>query len=49
VTWASVVAGDDLNLLDALEALEPHLDAIVLVGAQAVCLHTSDTDLAVAE
>ena len=36
-------------LLDALDALEPHLDALVLVGAQAVCLHTSDTELAVAE
>lgn len=36
-------------LLDALDALEPHLDAIVLVGAQAVYLHTDDTDLAVAE
>lgn len=35
-------------LLDALDALEPHLDAIVLVGAQAVYLHTSDTELAVA-
>ncbi len=35
-------------LLDALDALEPHLDAIVLVGAQAVYLHTADTDLAVA-
>ena len=31
-----------------LDALEPHLDAIVLVGAQAVYLHTADTDLAVA-
>lgn len=37
------------TLLDALDALEPHLDAIVLVGAQAVYLHTADTDLAVAE
>lgn len=36
-------------LLDALEALEPHLDALVLVGAQAVYLHTGATDLAVAE
>ena len=35
-------------LLDALDALEPHLDAIVLVGAQAVYLHTADT-VAVAE
>lgn len=43
-------------LLDALEALDPHLDAIVLVGAQAVYIHaplgdprptyTTDADLA---
>ena len=43
-------------LLDALEALRPHLDAIVLVGAQAVYVHaplgdprptyTTDADLA---
>ncbi len=36
-------------LLDAAEALAPHLDAIVLVGAQAIYLHTGDADLAVAE
>ena len=36
-------------LLDAFDALEPHLDAIVLVGAQAVYLHTAGTELAVAE
>lgn len=35
-------------LLDALEALEPHLDAVILVGAQAVYLHTGEADLAVA-
>lgn len=35
-------------LLDALSALGPHRDAVVLVGAQAVYLHTGDTDLAVA-
>lgn len=28
-------------LLDALEALRPHLDAVVLVGAQAVYLRTA--------
>lgn len=32
-------------LLDALAALEPHLGSIVLVGAQAVYLHTGDADL----
>lgn len=36
-------------LLDATDALAEQLDAIVLVGAQAIYLHTGDTDLAVAE
>src|SRR5436853_2555871 len=36
-------------LLDALDALRSQLDAIVLVGAQAIYLHTGDADLAVAE
>jgi len=35
-------------LLDALEALRGQLDAVVLVGAQAVYLHTGEGDLAVA-
>ncbi|HWL38252.1 MAG TPA: GSU2403 family nucleotidyltransferase fold protein [Frankiaceae bacterium] len=35
-------------LLDALAALGVHRDAVVLVGAQAVYLHTGDADLAVA-
>jgi hypothetical protein len=35
-------------LLDALEAFRDHLDAIVLVGAQAVYMHTGEADLAVA-
>ena len=35
-------------LLDALEALHSHLAAVILVGAQAVYLHTGDTALAVA-
>lgn len=35
-------------LLDALLALEPHADALVIAGAQAVYLHTGDADLAVA-
>src|SRR6266446_932242 len=34
-------------LLDALAALEPHIEAIVLVGAQAVYLRTGEGDLAV--
>lgn len=36
-------------LLDATEALTAHLDAIVLVGAQAIYLHSGDAALAVAE
>lgn len=36
-------------LLDAVGALAPHLHAVVLVGAQAIYLHTGDADLAVAE
>ena len=35
-------------LLDALDALGPHQDAIVLVGAQAVYLRVGEADLAVA-
>ncbi len=36
-------------LLDALVALEPHLDALVLVGAQAIYVHAGEADLNVAE
>lgn len=36
-------------LLDAADALGEHLDAVVLVGAQALYLHTGDAELAVAE
>lgn len=36
-------------LLDALEALRGHSDQIVLVGAQAVYLHTDDVTLGVTE
>jgi hypothetical protein len=36
-------------LLDAAEALAPHLDSIVLVGAQAIYLHTGAADIVVAE
>jgi hypothetical protein len=36
-------------LLDSAEALSAHLDAVVLVGAQAVYMHTGDADLAIAE
>lgn len=35
-------------LLDALEAVQEHIDAVVLVGAQAVYVHTGEGELAVA-
>ena len=35
-------------LLDALDALGAHRDAVILVGAQAVYLRAGDADLAVA-
>jgi len=35
-------------LLDALEALGAHRSALILVGAQAIYLHTGQADLAVA-
>ena len=38
-----------IALLDAAEALAEQLDAVVLVGAQAVYLHTGDADFATAE
>lgn len=37
------------GLLDALEALEAHLDALVIVGAQAIYLHTGSSQMALAE
>lgn len=36
-------------LLDALGALQPHLDALVLIGAQAIYLHTGAANVALAE
>src|SRR5262245_40512155 len=36
-------------LLDALDALGPHRDSLILVGAQAVYLHTGRAQIAVAE
>jgi hypothetical protein len=36
-------------LLDALDALDEHRDATILVGAQAIYLQTGDADLGVAE
>jgi hypothetical protein len=34
-------------LLDALAALQDHLSAVILVGAQAIYMHTGEIDLAV--
>jgi hypothetical protein len=36
-------------LLDALEALDRHREAVIVVGAQAVYLHTGQADVALAE
>jgi hypothetical protein len=36
-------------LLDGLDALTPHLDSVVVIGAQAVYVHTGPADLPVAE
>lgn len=36
-------------LLDGLEALGPHRDDVVVIGAQAVYLHTGSVDVAIAE
>lgn len=36
------------GLLDALGALQDHLDAVFLVGAQAIYLHTGEADIALA-
>lgn len=50
----NVPGGSDLlvqarsALLDALDALREHRDAIVLIGAQAIYLHTGRADIALA-
>jgi hypothetical protein len=36
-------------LLDALVALREHLDAVIVVGAQAIYLHTGAAPVALAE
>lgn len=38
-----------IALLDAADALAEQLDAVVLVGAQAIYLHTGNADFATAE
>lgn len=44
---SSEYVGARQALLNVLQALQPHLDALILVGAQAVYLHTGDGKLAV--
>ena len=41
--------GPRIALLDAADALSEQLDVVVLVGAQAIHLHTGDADFATAE
>jgi len=36
-------------LLDALEALQQHRESVIVVGAQAIYLHTGSVSLALAE
>ena len=48
MTFSPEAAVARRSLLDALEALRAQLDALVLVGAQAVYLHTGDSDVAIA-
>src|SRR5258706_14168677 len=36
-------------LLDALEALREHRDSVIVIGAQAIYLHTGAADVALAE
>jgi len=43
-----IYVGARRALLDALEALGKHRDALILVGAQAIYLHTGEADLVVA-
>lgn len=45
---SSVVVAARRALLDALEAMAPHLDSLILVGAQAVYLHSSEVKSPVA-
>ncbi|HUA72139.1 MAG TPA: GSU2403 family nucleotidyltransferase fold protein [Solirubrobacteraceae bacterium] len=46
---ADLLAAARSALLDALDALAAHLDALILIGAQAVYLHTGDAVVALAE
>ncbi|HEY7892717.1 MAG TPA: GSU2403 family nucleotidyltransferase fold protein [Solirubrobacteraceae bacterium] len=44
-----LVIGARTALLDALGALRPHLDSLILIGAQAVYLHTGGAEVALPE
>jgi hypothetical protein len=46
---ADLLAAVRRALLDALDALDAHADALVLIGAQAIFLHTGAVRLAIAE
>ena len=48
MTYESVIVAARRTLLDALDALGDHRAGLVLVGAQAIYLYTSDADVAVA-
>jgi hypothetical protein len=46
---SDLLVGARAALLDALDALAQHRDAVVVIGAQAIYLHTGSTRLALAE
>lgn len=48
MTYSLIAIAARRTLLDALQALEAHRDALVLVGAQAIYLYTGDADVEVA-
>lgn len=48
MTYAQITIDARRALLDALVALRPHRDALVLVGAQAIYLYTGDADVEIA-
>ena len=46
---SSVLVAARRALLDVLDALQPHLDAVVVIGAQAIYMHTGGARVALAE
>ena len=46
---ADVLAQARSALLDALKALEDHADSVIVIGAQAIYLHTGRISVALAE